>query len=303
MPTVTRQSQPPQPTRRVVPAKLPAGKTTEAEAILARLQPISFDEDDGIQVLLYGRSGTGKTTLWSTFPGPIVAMICSGGMNPGELRSVAPEQREGISNIVLHKSTDMDVIVEAVRTGRVPCSTIVLDHASGLQDLTLKEILGVDQLPAQRRWGDASRQQYGQSTMQCKELLRRMLGLPKCNIVIVAQERSFGDDENADQIAPHVGPGMSPSLAAWLNPAVDYIGNTYIRQKEEVTITKLGTGKDAKELRTRTKLKGQVEYCLRTVPDPVYMTKFRVPKGRMNEDIVDPDYTKIMALIRGENPE
>jgi ABC-type lipoprotein export system ATPase subunit len=52
--------------------------------------------DDTIQLLLYGRSGTGKTTLWSTFPKPILGVICSGGQRSGELRSVSLEDRRHI---------------------------------------------------------------------------------------------------------------------------------------------------------------------------------------------------------------
>lgn len=261
--------------------------------VLDRISPIGFNETDGLKVLLYGRSGTGKTTLWATFPKPILAVLCSGGSKPGELRSIdTPEYRNTVRQVVLEQSRELMDLSDSgeVRAYR----TVVLDHATGLQDLVLKEILGVDELPAQKTWGLASQQQYGQCTLQCKELLRGLLGLT-CNVVLVAQEREFNNEGDTDLIAPSVGPGLTPSLAGWLNQAVDYVVQTYLRQKEEVQKTKVGD----KVLEARVKTRA-VEYCLRTGPDPTYMTKFRVPRGTPLPDaLVDADYGKMLALIRG----
>jgi hypothetical protein len=68
-----------------------------------------------------------------------------------------------------------------------------------------------------------------------------------------------------------------------------------LRQKEETRTVKIG----GKEVTKKVK-GGVVEYCLRTAPDPVYTTKFRLPKGRKLPDvIVDADYEKLVALIGG----
>jgi hypothetical protein len=263
-------------------------------SVIDRIKPIGFEEDHGIQILLYGRSGTGKTTLWSTFPGKILAIICSGGLQAGELRSVdTPENRDKIRQVVLENSGEIRDIVAYAADPANEFKTIVLDHASGLQDLVLKEILGLTQLPAQMSWGLATQQQYGQCTLQCKELLRALLGL-KANIVIVAQEREFGGGEGQELIKPTVGAGLTPSLTGWLNTAVDYIGQTYIRGKVEMRKQKaLG-----REVEQAVRVKG-VDYVLRALPDEVYTTKFRMPKGRQIDDIVDPTYDKIISLIRG----
>lgn len=266
--------------------------------MLERIQPVGFGEDDPIQVLLYGRSGTGKTTLWSTFPGPVLGVICSGGTNPGELRSIdTPENRDKIQTVTLKRSGELLEIMDHLRAGGLTYATLVLDHASGLQDMVLAELLNMSELPAQKAWGLASQQTYGQCVLQCKELLRSMLGL-QCNVVIVAQERNFDEASGADHlIAPTVGAGLTPSLAGWLNTAVDYIMQTFIRQA--TVIKKVRMGKDVKDV--VSPVKGQVEFCLRTAPDPVYVTKFRMPKGAaMPPVIVDPHYDKIISVVRGE---
>lgn len=253
----------------------------------------AWDYTDSISLLLYGRSGTGKTTLWATFPKPILAIICSGGIRPGELKSInTPEYRKTIKAWVVRESTDVRDLLETAGD----FATVVLDHGSGLQDLVLKEVLGLDELPAQKSWGLASQQQYGQCTQQCKEIMRAMLNLPQ-HRVIVAQERSFeGDGNNQDVIAPCIGAAMTPSLVGWLNPACDYIGETFIRGKTIEKVIKSGK----KTLRQRVRVKG-VEYCLRTGPHDVFTTKFRVPRGRtLPEEIVDPSFEAVMEIINGK---
>ncbi len=251
----------------------------------------AWPADDGLKVLVYGRSGTGKTTFWSTFPGQIAVAVCSGGNNPGELGSVGPKDRLKISPFKIKTVDDFRLFIKE----HGGAATKVLDHASGLQDLTLKEILGLDELPAQKSWGLVTQQQYGQSSLQCKELFRAFLSLPG-HVVIVAQERTFGEEGQSDIIQPTVGAALTPSVTGWLAPACDYVVQTYIRPKMQ----ELSQTVNGKQVVTKRRGKG-VEYCLRTEPHDVFQTKFRMPKDRLlPECIVNPDYGKMQSLIKGK---
>lgn len=284
---------------RTKPISSRPGTTT---SVVDRISSFGFDEDDGIKLCLYGYSGTGKTTFWATAPGQILAILASGGSKPGELRSInTPEYRKKIKQVPLRSGDEIFELAEHVRESG-DYRTVVLDHATGLQDLVLKGILGLDEMPAQKSWGLASQQQYGQCTLKCKEYLRALLSLD-CNVIIVAQERNFNDEGNSEVLAPKVGAALSPSLTTWLNQACDYICQTFVRPKYKVDSTTLGQGKNAKTVETRTRVKG-VEYCLRTAKDDVYITKFRLPKGHHLPDaIVDPDYDKLLRVINGELDE
>lgn len=265
--------------------------------VIDRIRPIGFDGSRGISILLYGQSATGKTTLWSSFPAPILSMICSGGMSPGELLSVdTPANRKRIQEVTLNETTECRDIINYVKEEGT-FKTLVLDHISGLQDLTLKEILGLDELPAQKSWGLATQQQWGQSTAQCKEILRAMLNLiaDGTNIVIIGQERETEPKEGNTIGIPTIGVATTPSLAGWINPAVDYICQTF---KRPVMVEKETALPNGKTMKTTTRGEG-VQFCCRTGPHDVFTTKFRVPLGTpLPEEIVNPTYDKLMKLIR-----
>jgi hypothetical protein len=285
-PTITQNRRPPaKPT--------PVAPLSELEELI---QPMGFDDGEGIKVLNYGPSGSGKTRLWGSYPGEILAILRSGGRRPGELRSInTPENRKRIKQAVIAKSSQFRGIVQMLESGNSPFTTVVLDHISGLQDLILAEILGIDGIPEQKHWGLASQQQYGQCTAQCKEILRALLNLP-INVHLVAQERAFNEEgDGTSLLMPYVGPAVTPSLAGWITPAVDYIVHSYKRQKTETVERKIGTNVK----KVQVPVEG-VDYCLRVGPDATYMTKFRVPPGTpLPHSLVDATYEDIKALIDG----
>jgi len=279
---------PPRPTKQKPTGMTPTSQPSNGHS--------AWDMAGGLKVLAYGQSGTGKTTFWATFPGRTLVLVCSGGKRPGELRSIdTPENRKRIDARIVSSVEQLnDWITEAE-----DYDNTVLDHVSGLQDQTMKEILGIEALPEQKGWGLATQQQWGQSTAQCKEILRALLSLPG-NVVIVGQERVFGGGDDAsvsDIIHPTVGVGVTPSLAGWLHPAVDYAMQFFKRPRiveKQVSAVK---GQPPTTIRERGK---GVEYCARCEPHDVFYTKFRLPKGRTVPDvIVDPTYDKLMAVING----
>ncbi len=263
--------------------------------VLSRIKGIGFDANEGIKCIFYGQSGTGKTTLWATFPGRTLAIISSGGLKPGELRSVdTPEYRKKIDTVVLERSMEMWDLIAHTKEGNY--NTVVIDHVTGLQDLVLKEILGLDEVPVMKGWGMAHMAQYGQCIQQCKEFLRGLLNLD-CNVVIIGQERTFGGSDDgvvSDSIKPTVGIAVMPNLAGWLNPAADYVLQTFKRAK--MVKEKRTTAGKTEEVEVRGK---GVEYCVRIEPHDTYMTKFRGPRGKVLPDvIVDCTYDKLIKLIR-----
>ncbi len=255
-----------------------------------------------VSVLLFGQSGTGKTTTWASFPGPILAIICSGGgRHPEELQSVdTPANRKKITARVCSTGAQVEKLLEEAKDG--DWGTVVLDHGTGLRNVLLREELGSDEL-LQMSWGLATRQQYGAVALKVKEILYRLLSLP-CHRVIVAQEKDHNDrgDEEAstdldDVQKPLLGGDFSKSVINWLNPACSIVVQTFKRPRMVEKVKKLPNGK---QLKTMVRGKG-VDYCLRVGPHDTVITKFRKPKEiELPDVIVDPDFDKIMELVKGE---
>jgi hypothetical protein len=292
MPKVVRQSGP-------APTPKKVAKKVESEDPWERISPIGFDESKGLKMLLYGASGTGKTRIWSTFPGPILGVIASSLRNPGETLSIdTPENRKKISQVTVRKIAEVLTLVEKQReTERF--KTVVLDHASGLLDFAMKEVLGIEEMPAQLSWGVASMQQWGEGGGNCREILRSLLNLD-CNVVIVAQERDFSKKEGespsaADMMFPTISAGLIPSLTGWLVPCCNYVCQTFKRNEMKDVVTEINGEEMVEQVPT-----GKVEYCARTGAHSVVTTKFRVPPSvKLPDVIVNPDYSKFLKLIKG----
>jgi hypothetical protein len=257
----------------------------------------SIDVVGPCRFALYGMSGTGKTTLAATFPKPILWILASGCMKPGELRSInTPHNRKVIDKLNLEHSSQIgEVVAYQKKTGKY--ATIVQDHITGLQDLILKEVLGIDELPAQGSWGMAERGDWQIVTEQMKGRMSSIMNLD-VNTVLIAQERVFNTDNEGEILIPYVGPATTPSVAGWVNYASDYVCQCFKRQKLE---TRTKTNKKTGKSRTTQVPVDGVDYCLRAEAHETYQTKFRVPMDyKQPSVVVDPTYDKLMAIINGE---
>lgn len=278
-------------------------KTTTGKklSVLERIQPIGSYADTPIKILLYGKSGTGKTSLWASFPKPILSIVCSGGNQFGELKSIqTDENADSIFRVGLEESSEIKDIVKLVKSSN-EYKTIVIDHLTGLQDLVLKEVLGLEDMPLSKSWGTARIQDYGTCTVQCKEYIHSLLSLD-VNVVLIAQERTFNnkDEEGTSDdevLKPFVAAGLTPSLVGYLNSSVDYICQTFIKDKEEIVEKEIG----GKKVRKKQVIEGKVDYCLRTAPSATYITKFRTANRKERDNfLINPTYEKVNKLILGK---
>lgn len=257
--------------------------------VLSRIAPVGTSTK-GMKLLVYGRGKTGKTRLFSTFPKPALLVGTEDGTN-----SIADVK--GIDFVQLRESSEVDELVRMLADGKY--KSLCLDTVGGLQDLVLKEVLGLEEIPVQRSWGTARQQDYGTMGVQLKERMRNILSLADSGVLevqVIAHERNFNEEGSSDLITPTVGAALTPSAAGWLNGACDFVCQTFIREEVAETSQKVA-GKIIKQ----KKKTGHAEYCLRIGPHPVYLTGFRTcgKATDLPDCIVDPTYDKIRALIGG----
>lgn len=248
-------------------------------------EPRSVEEfEENVAVLLYGKSGRGKTKTASTFPRPLLFLDIN---EEKGLKTV--KGQKGVEFLEVSSWDDFEDIYWWLRKGQ-DFKSIVLDQITGLQDLCMKkarEKLRMDPgVPFRgfKAWGVLSgdMKTWLQSYRELKSLY---------NIIFIAHERVFGDEgDDEDEIDPNVSARVIPSIGDFVEGACDIIGHNYIRSFRE---------KDKKTGKTQSR----IEYCLRIGPHPIYTTKVRRPPelGRPPDFVVDPSYRKLMAIEAGVN--
>lgn len=99
-----------------------------------------------------------------------------------------------------------------------------------------------------------------------------------------------------DVMHPTVGIAASPTIAGWIYSACSYVIQTHKRREQVEEKIKINN-----KVKTKVKYGKGTDFCLRTGPDAIYTTKFRVPRGTyLPHFISNPDYDQILAIAKGE---
>lgn len=259
------------------------------ESVLDRIAPVQAGTG-GIKLCVYGRPKSGKTRVASSFPKPMLIIGTEDGT-----KSVSTVK--GLDFVRIHTAEEFTELTNMLRGGKY--KSAALDTAGGLQDIILKEILGLDDIPVQRSWGMAQREHWMACGAQFKERMNPLFNMADqqgLNVIVIAHERNFNEESTSDVMLPTVGAALTPSAAGYVNRECDYICQTYIREAvvEKKTVV---AGKETM-IKTHT---GRKEYCLRVGPHEIFLTGFRLPPGaELPDSLVNPDYTKIATLIAGK---
>lgn len=253
--------------------------------------------------VFYGQAGTGKTTLAGTFPKPCLLIDCRDKGSD----SVSDQD---VDVYEVEEWADLERAYWFLKKNPDKYKTVVIDTMSQLQGIAIEQILdekGKRGSADDIGWGTMTQQEWGAVASMMKPKITEFRDLPM-DVVFIAQHRVFNvavdeeDDPKTALLAPEVGPQLMPSVAKHLNASVAIIGNTFIRTRTEEKVVKktIGRGKRAKTREEVQEIE-HIEYCLRIGPNPLYTTKMRKSKSiKVPDMIVDPDYTKIMDVLKGE---
>lgn len=299
MPQVTKQSPAPR-------------KVVKTGNILDEIVPVTEVDDEWLQIVIYGQNRVGKTTLACQFPKPLLLLA----MEPNRTGGAMSVRK--IPGVDFHRLSSKDQIVRmaaALKGGNAESKcmpgkayqTVVLDSATSLQDIVLKKILGLTEMPEMLSWGSVSLQQYRERSEQTRECLRPFLNLPM-HVVILGKEK---DHNPPDKDKPEMLRGFTPEsyiatdlggqTAGWLHDACDYLCRLSIDKELVERKVKTGKGPDGKDtFITRVEETGRMVRRLRTAYHPNYASGFRSanPKN-VPEFIIDPSFAKIWEVIKG----
>lgn len=262
--------------------------------VLRRIRPVQQRPRQGIRLVVYGESKTGKTRLAASFPKPMLLIGTEDGT-----KSI--EDVDGIDFVEIGHTEELEHLIPVLQ--RKKYASVGLDTAGGLQWFAAREHLKLAEVPVARRYGMVKRQDWnaiGNLTKEAIASILRLSKLPYClDLCIIAHERNFNDEEGEAEIARvSKGPALIPTVVNWLTAECDYVTQTSVRkEKETVKIEIEGSEPILQEQYT-----GRDIYCLRLRRNSIYSAGFRMPESRdseLPEFMVDATYTKILSLING----
>lgn len=298
MPQIAKQTPRPPANSNSTPSPMTSGAKGRATGgVLGRIAPVGSAPKRGLKVTIYGETKTGKTRIACSFPKPMLLIGTEDGT--GSVTDVP-----GLSFVRLQHTGELPELAAMLAGGSY--KSVCLDTAGKFQMLKMAEMKGWTIIPDQLSWGMATQQDWGLNGAAVMKDFRALFDLAdrtELNVIMLAHERVFGgkgdNEEVSEIISPKVGAALTPSVAGWLHTESSYLCQAFKRLEVVRTETMLngkGTG-SFQERRT-----GRMEYCLRTGEHEIYLTGFRVPtsRGRVPDVLVDPNYSKIMAAIRGE---
>lgn len=233
-------------------------------------------------ITLYGRPGTGKTTISCTLPKPLLLIdVKDKGTDSGKRDDLEPGD---ITVFELEEFDEIYDLYDYIKDNPDRFKSVVIDHMTALQDFCYEKVM--DEEGKSRM----SQGMYGTAGGYLKEVINLYKGLTDLGITpcFNCQDRmESGDGEGEDQLLPEVGPGLMPSVARTLCAASRVIGHTY--QFENV------------EKLDGAKVRRNIEFRLRLGPNPYYITKVTRPFGTpCPQFLVDATYQDIMKVVKGK---
>jgi len=252
-----------------------------------RIHPV--EETIGkISGLVYGRSGTGKTTFASSLlelPDFYTDRDKVLLLDMREEGTDSVYDQKGIEVINVSDWRDVEGAYWYLKESDHPYKGLIIDTVTQLQFLAMDEAKrrakkGKEEAMNKLSWG------YLSSMLGPMLLDIRDLPMHSCILAQDRREKIEEGDEESEDLLPEMGPAVMPSVSKSLTAMVKFIGQTYIQQKQKPT---------------KKGIRHVTEFRMRIGPHPFYLTKVRTPRYNVvPKSIKDPSFLKVVKAMRGE---
>lgn len=191
-----------------------------------------------VKALVYGTSGTGKTTFGSTAPKALFASSENG------LLSVADK---GVDYAQINSFKDLTDLLAFLMKGGHGYETIVIDSITEINEIIKEEI-------EKRTKRNMQLQDWGEVQKKIKNTFRSFKSLPM-HVLFIAQEKMIHDEDKIEKIVPALN-GKSATTIAYDVDIVGYLmidkaGNRKMitaQNKRLLTKDRSNKTKDAKKI-------------------------------------------------------
>jgi energy-coupling factor transporter ATP-binding protein EcfA2 len=254
-------------------AKTQSPNSEVTERVRRRIKKASELESHK-RILIYGRSGAGKTRLASSAPKVLLIDVNEKGTD-----SVRRDLDPDVASVTHWQ--EINDIFWYLQEGNHDYESVAIDGATAMQNLCMKFVLGDEKARDASRDPDMpSRQVWGKVGELMKTQVTNYRNLPM-NVIFTAlvRTRAGGEDE-ADETL-YTGPALSPSIGGHLEAAVGMIGFLTTRE----VVVKRKNGQRNRVVRRR----------LMVGPSERYMTKDR--DGLFPQYVDNPDLTAMLEYI------
>lgn len=243
-------------------------------SILEKIRPIA-EQDRTQNMLIYGHSGSGKTTFAGTAPKPILLL------DVRERGTQSIESQPDTYELPIDNWEEIDQVYFMIKENSSKYKTVVIDTVTGLQRLAKEHVGGGKLLLQQKQWGEISD--------RLQNFIDAMAELP-VHVIFLGQEKELKNREgDVDEVLqPMIGVAVMESVLLKLNAAMDVIGHTFIRP-------------DVQDIEGKKIVRGK--FALHLAQNPRFITKVRkdrlLNKAGIPDYIIDPTFEKVMSIVKG----
>ena len=226
-------------------------------------------------VTIYGKSGSGKTELGSTFPKPMLYL------QVGDDGSNTIKKKKGIRGLHIKNLSELKSVLQELigmaEKGRLKYKTVFADTFSMVTNIWVKEnAVDKNKKMTQQMWGDLK--------SDTEELIRLGHQLAEyCWVLFSCHEVGDAFEGIEDEILPEIHPSTTKGARTYLEGMSNYGLHTLIKKKD-VTI-------DGVE-------KTVPVYITQIGPNPYYWTKLQKPKElKVPTQVRNLTYTKLAQIV------
>lgn len=249
-------------------------------AILDRVKPLANKRRHGSLWVVYGKSGSGKTSFLSTFPKPL--LYCQFGDDGS---NSMPTDMPDVGFVTLSTFQDILDVASELESDKRYKSVAIDTFSLCVNEWIEANITQKNKKMTQQVWGDIK--------TDVEHLIRSLQKLSlRRHIILTCHEVTDVIEDMETAISPDIRPSLNRGSRTYLESMANYGVHMVVVEKEV----------DKKDGTTATVYR----HTAQIMPNPYYWTKVQKPPGlKLPESIYSPTFDKIQGYLQGgtENGE